>query len=82
MSTFIVKGSVYTNPSYENIDRAHFIRVVATATTTVTIDGEDSTVLGEVYLHAAGDTVVIEKSPSDRITVSAAKVSAVGSPRS
>ena len=82
MSTFIVKGSVYTNPSYENIDRAHFIRVVATATTTVTIDGEDSTVLGQVYLHAAGDTVVIEKSPSDRITVSSAKVSAVGSPRS
>ena len=48
MSTFIVKGSVYTNPSYDNIDRAQFIRVVATATATVTIDGDDSTVLGQV----------------------------------
>ncbi len=82
MSTIIVKGSVYTNPSYDNIDRAQFIRVVATATTTVTIDGDDSTVLGQVYLHAGGDTVIIEKAPTDRISVSAGKVSAVGSPRS
>ena len=81
MATLIAKGTVFTNPSYDNIGGAQFVRVVATAQTTVLVDGSDSTVLGEIYLHAAGDEVIIEKSPTDRITATG-KASAVGSPRS
>jgi len=81
--TFIAKGTVVTDPSYNNIGRAQFVRCVATAQSTITVDSIDSTVLGEVYLHAAGDEVIIEKHPADRITVTGgAKVHAVGSPRS
>ena len=81
--TFIAKGTVVTNPSYNNIGRAQFVRCVATAQSTITVDATDSTVLGEVYLHAAGDEVIIEKHPDDRLTVSGGiKAHAVGSPRS
>ena len=81
--TFIAKGTVVTDPSYNNIGRAVFVRCVATAQSTITVDSTDSTVLGEIYLHAAGDEVTIEKHPDDRLTVTGgAKVHAVGSPRS
>jgi hypothetical protein len=79
--TFISKGTVITNPSANNIGRAQFVRCVATAQTTVTVTTSDSTV-SEVYLHAAGDEVIIEKHPDDTLTSSGAKVHAVGSPRS
>ncbi len=83
MSTFIVKGSIINNPSQNNIDRAQFVRLVATgATQTVTVTSEDSTVLGEVYLHAAGDTAIIEKAPGDKLTMVDGHAAAVGSPRS
>jgi len=83
MSTFIVKGSVINNPSQNNIDKAHFVRLVATgATQTVLVTSEDSTTLGEVYLHAAGDTAIIEKAPTDQITFANGHAAAVGSPRS
>lgn len=83
MSTFIVKGSIINNPSQNNIDRAQFVRLVATgATQTVTVTSEDSTVLGEVYLHAAGDTAIIEKAPGDKLTMAGGNAAAVGSPRS
>jgi hypothetical protein len=83
MSTFIVKGSIINNPSQNNIDRAQFVRLVATgATQTVTVTSEDSTVLGEVYLHAAGDTAIIEKAPGDKLTMADGHAAAVGSPRS
>ena len=52
------------------------------ATQTVTVKGSDSTVVGEVYLHAAGDTVIIEKAPEDLVTIADGHASAVGSPRS
>ena len=83
MSTFITKGTVVTNPSLNDIDRAQFVRCVATsATQTISVRSLDSTVLGEIYLHAAGDEVIIEKAPDDKITGAAVKAHAVGSPRS
>jgi len=82
MATVIAKGLSVTNPSYNNIGGAQFVRVVATGQTTVTVDGADSTVLGELYLHAAGDEIIVEKSPTDRITCAAGIAAAVGSPRS
>jgi len=83
MATIIVKGTVITNPYLDNIGRAQFVNCVATsATQTIEVRSEDSTVLGEIYLHAAGDSVIIEKAPGDVITLAAGKASAVGSPRS
>ncbi len=83
MSTVIAKGNVVNNPSLNDIDRAHFVRCTATgATQTIEIRSLDSTVLGQVYLHAAGDTVIIEKAPDDKITMADGHASAVGSPRS
>ncbi len=83
MSTFIVKGSVVNNPTQNNIGRAQFVRLVATgATQTITVTSEDSTVLGEVYLHVAGDTAIIEKAPGDKLTMANGHAAAVGSPRS
>ena len=82
MATFIAKGTVVTNPSLNDIDRAQFVRCVATsATQTISIRSLDSTV-SEVYLHAAGDEVIIEKHPDDTLTSAGAKVHAIGSPRS
>lgn len=83
MATLILKGTVITNPYLDNISRAHFVNCVATSNTqTIEVRSEDSTVLGEIYLHTAGDSVIIEKAPGDVITLAAGKVSAVGSPRS
>jgi|TARA_R110000822_G_scaffold114913_2_gene246649 hypothetical protein len=76
-NTFIVKGAVITNPSYDNVNNAHFVRVVATGQTTVTVDDNDSSIVGTVYLHAAGDEVILEKQIQQRISCAAAKVSAV-----
>ena len=82
-NTVIAKGSVVNNPSLNNIGRANFVRCTATgATQTIEVRSLDSTVLGQVYLHAAGDTVIIEKHPDDKITCATSKASAVGSPRS
>jgi hypothetical protein len=83
MSTIIVKGTVTTNPFLDNISRAQFVSCVATSNAqTIEVRSEDSTVLGEFYLHLAGDSITIEKAPGDVITLAAGKVSAVGSPRS
>ena len=85
MATFITKGTVIANPSDDNVGRAQFVRLVATAATSkITVSSEDSTVLGDVYLHVAGDEAIIEKAPSDKLNTSAGAVTvhAVGSPRS
>ena len=82
-NTVIAKGNVVNNPSINNIGRANFVRCTATgATQTIEVRSLDSTVLGQVYLHAAGDTVIIEKHPDDKITMADGHASAVGSPRS
>ena len=82
-NTVIAKGSIVNYPSLNNIGRAQFVRCTATgATQTIEVRSLDSTVLGQVYLHAAGDTVIIEKAPDDKITMADGHASAVGSPRS
>ena len=85
--TFIAKGTaITTNPNGSTIDNAQFVRVVATSSAqTVTVYqpaslGNDA--IGIAYLHAAGDSIILEKAPLDRITCSAAKAHPVGSPRS
>lgn len=79
--TFIVKGAVVSNPSANNIGRANFVRITATADVTGTVVDSDDGALGSFYLEN-GDTVIIEKNPGDKISCGTSKASAVGSPRS
>jgi hypothetical protein len=83
MSTVITKGNLITNPSNNNIGRAHFVRVVSTGTAqTITVKDVDSNTLGEIFLQVSGDDMIIEKSPSDLIHSPTNVIAhAVGSPR-
>ena len=78
--TFIVKGSVVSNPNASTISNAQFVRVTATSDVTGTVLDTDDNTLGQFYLEN-GDTVIIEKAPTDKITCATSKASAVGSPR-
>ena len=78
--TFIVKGSVVSNPNASTISNAQFCRVTATSDVTGTVLDTDDNTLGQFYLEN-GDTVIIEKAPTDKITCATSKASAVGSPR-
>ena len=79
--TFIVKGDVVTNPSTNDFSKAHFVRITATADVTGTVfESDGTTELGKFYLED-GDTVIIEKGTTDKITCGTSKASAVGSPR-
>ena len=78
--TFIVKGDVVTNPSANTFGNAHFVRVTATGDVTGTVLDSSDTQLGQFYLED-GDTVIIEKGTTDKITCGTSKASAVGSPR-
>jgi len=83
MATFIVKGSSVTDPTDNDFDRAHFVRVNATQDGAVlTVKDADENVLGTVVFTKAGDSAIIEKGPDHLITVDHAYCSAVGSPRS
>ena len=79
--TFIVKGSVVTDPVQNDFSYAQFVRITATSATTATVTDADSTTLGTVYI-AQGESVILEKKNSDKITCANSKASAVGSPRS
>jgi len=80
--TFIVKGDVVTNASDNDFGRAQYVRITATsATTGVLEESNGSTGIGQFYL-AAGETVIIEKHPAEKITCATSKAHAVGSPRS
>jgi len=80
--TFIVKGSVVTDPVQNDFSYAQFVRITAVgAAATATITDADSTVLGTVYI-AQNESVILEKKNSDKITCSGSRASAVGSPRS
>ena len=82
-TTVIAKGEFINNPSANNIGGAHFVHCVATgATQSVIVKESGGTTLGNIYLHAAGDTIIIEKAPTDTITIADGHASAVGSPRS
>ena len=81
--TIKVKGSVINNPNENAIGNAHFVHCVATGNTqSVIVKDSGGTTLGNVYLHAAGDSIVVEKNPTDTITIADGHASAVGSPRS
>ena len=83
MTTVIVKGEFINNPSDNNIGKAPFVHCVATGNTqSVIVKDSGGTTLGNVYLHAAGDSIVVEKNPTDTITIADGHASAVGSPRS
>jgi hypothetical protein len=74
-----------TSISGVNVDRAHFVHCTATSnTTTVRVTDENGGTLGEFYLHSIGDSITIEKSPSDYVVLvsGGVKAHAVGSPRS
>ena len=80
--TFIAKGNIVTNPSDNDFGRAVFVRITATADVTGILElANGSTKIGEFYLED-GDTVIIEKHPSEKITCGTSKAAAVGSPRS
>jgi hypothetical protein len=83
MTTVIAKSTYINNPNNNNINGAQFALCVATsASQTVTVKDVDSNTLGEAFLYATGDTVILEKSPTDTITLAAGHAMAVGSPRS
>ena len=77
--TFIVKGDVVTNPSANTFGNAHFVRITATGDVTGTVLDSSDTQLGQFYLED-GDTIIIEKGTTDKITCGTSKASAVGSP--
>ncbi len=81
MATVIVKGEFINNPSANNIGRAVFVHCVATGATQTISVKTSSTVDGQIYLHAAGDSIIIEKHPDQTITLADGHASAVGSPR-
>jgi hypothetical protein len=82
--TFIIKGSAIAGTlTNNNIGRAHFVRITATAgTNTITVKDSDTNILGTVYLHAAGDVITIEKDPSETISSSGAVSATAVAPRS
>ena len=85
--TFIAKGtSIFTNPTASTIGGAQFVRIVATSGAVEVTVQEPFAVgngtEGKAYLHAAGDSIILEKKPLDRVTAPTSKAHAVGSPRS
>jgi hypothetical protein len=77
--------SAGTITGVNTINRAHFVNCIATSgATTIRIINQDNETLGELYLHNSGDSITIEKSPNDSVSLvsGGAKVQAVGSPRS
>ena len=50
--------------------------------TSVILKNASGTTLGNFYLHAAGDSVIVEKAADETITIADGHASAVGSPRS
>ena len=63
--------------SASNFSRAHFVRIqTQAATNTVTVVDSDDVAIGTCILVTAGDSIVIEKSPGDKVSTSG---NAVGS---
>ena len=62
MGTIILKGTAIAGTLSDNdIGKAHFVRIVATAgSNTITVK-DGSTTLGTTLLNSAGDEITIEK---------------------
>ena len=68
--------------SASNFSRAHFVRIqTQAATNTVTVVDSDDVAIGTCILVTAGDSIVIEKSTTDTITLADGHASACA-PRS
>ena len=82
--TFIIKGTAITGTLTDNnIGRAQYVRIVATAATnTITVKDSDSNTLGTIYLHSAGDVITIEKAPGDTLSSSGNISATAVAPRS
>lgn len=82
--TFKIKGTAVAGTlSDNNIGKAQFVRVVATAATnTITLKESGGTTLGTLYLHAAGDSITIEKYPTNTLSSSGAVSASAVAPRS
>ena len=81
--TIKVKGSVINNPTDNAIGNAHFVHCVATGgAQSVIVKEAGGTTIGNVYLHTAGDSIIVEKNADETITIADGHASAVGSPRS
>jgi hypothetical protein len=67
-----VKGTSQTGQLLDDdFNNSHFVRVVSsTSNNTITVKDIDSNTLGTVLLYAAGDIIVIEKKPTDKLTSS------------
>ena len=84
IGTFILKGELIAGTlSNNNIGRAQFVRVIATAgTNTLTVKDSAGATKGTAYLHAAGDELTVEKVASDTISSSGAVSASAVAPRS
>lgn len=82
--TLTIKGTTTTNGiiSASNFNRAHFVRIQTTvANNVITLKDSGGSTLGSLTLHDAGDSVVIEKHPTETVETSGnAFGSAVGNP--
>ena len=77
-ATVKAKGELIDNPSDNNIGSSQFVRCTATGgAQSVIVKNSDGLTLGHIYLHAIGDNVIVEKIPTDTITLADVKVSAV-----
>jgi len=77
-TTVLAKGEIIDNPSDNNIGSAQFVHCTATGgAQTIIVKGLDGGAVGSIYLHAVGDTIIIEKGKTDTITLADGKASAV-----
>ena len=77
-ATVKVKGEIIDNPSDNNIGSAQFVHCTATGgAQTIIVKGLDGGVVGSIYLHTVGDTIIIEKGKTDTITLADGKASSV-----
>ena len=77
-ATIKAKGEIIDNPSDNNIGSSQFVRCTATGgAQSVIVKNLDGVSVGSVYLHAVGDTIIVEKGKTDTITLADGKVSAV-----
>ena len=77
-TTVLAKGEIIDNPSDNNIGSAQFVHCTATGgAQTIIVKGLDGGVVGSIYLHTVGDTIIIEKGKTDTITLADGKASSV-----
>jgi hypothetical protein len=77
-ATIRVKGEIIDNPNDNNIGSAECVHCTATGgAQSVIVKGLDGGAVGSIYLHAVGDTIIIEKGKTDTITLADGKASSV-----